>query len=505
MKQKILLKWQSLKLKGKINFLVSAAFAMVGFSLLFEGWIVKFSLVDFYIILDSNAKSSELQAALEKESEYFADFIKEPDGDKKELLDKAIEETRTKVYALPFVYSKIGEERYAKTWSIRNSYEVYCRKRDELIALREEGPEYIKKLYAVYDMQDYLQEYADTLMTETLEAGSYDYREKVPALAMLPVLVILVGALLFWVIFQFVELLQRAIILPIMELVQASKKIAENDFYTEDIPVNSNDEMGELIHAFNKMKYATGEYIMGLEEKRKTLDLLHKEELQRLEVEKQLETTNLELLKNQINPHFLFNTLNVIGGMANLEGAETTEKMIKALSFIFRYNLKSQDAETTLTQEIQIVKDYMYLQEMRFGNRISYSIECELETDNYMIPTFTFQPLIENAVIHGLAKKEEGGTIFIKIWQEKENLLISIADTGVGMSAEKVEKIRGAYERQEKGEMGIGLGNLYKRIYGMYEAGQVEIFSCEGEGTTIRLTIPQKRGKEHMNVFNTDS
>ena len=191
--------------------------------------------------------------------------------------------------------------------------------------------------------------------------------------------------------------------------------------------------------------------------------------------------------------------------MANLEGAETTEKMIKALSFIFRYNLKSQDAETTLTQEIQIVKDYMYLQEMRFGNRISYSIECELETDNYMIPTFTFQPLIENAVIHGLAKKEEGGTIFIKIWQEKENLLISIADTGVGMSAEKVEKIRGAYERQEKGEMGIGLGNLYKRIYGMYEAGQVEIFSCEGEGTTIRLTIPQKRGKEQMNVFNTDS
>lgn len=90
-------------------------------------------------------------------------------------------------------------------------------------------------------------------------------------------------------------------------------------------------------------KYATGEYIQALEEKRKTLDLLHEEELEKLETEKRLEMTKLELLKSQINPHFLFNTLNVIGGMASLEEAETTEKMIRALSALFRYNLKNQD------------------------------------------------------------------------------------------------------------------------------------------------------------------
>ena len=128
------------------------------------------------------------------------------------------------------------------------------------------------------------------------------------------------------------EILNRDIVLPVLALVKASKKIASNDFHVEDVKVENKDEIGELARAFNKMKYATQEYILILEEKRKTLDLLHKEELERLEMEKQLEAVQLDLLKSQINPHFLFNTLNVIGGMANLESAETTEKMIMALS-----------------------------------------------------------------------------------------------------------------------------------------------------------------------------
>ena len=239
------------------------------------------------------------------------------------------------------------------------------------------------------------------------------------------------------------------------------------------------------------MKDKTGQYIRVLEETKEMADLLHKGELERLEVERRLEATNLELLKNQINPHFLFNTLNVIGGMANLEEAMITEKMIKALSSLFRYNLKMQGAEVVLAQELQVAKDYMYLQQMRFGTRISYHIECKVNVETVKVPTFSFQPLIENAIIHGLSKKEEGGSVYIRVWEEARYIIISVADTGVGMSFEQLEKLRNAFKHGATERVGIGLGNIYKRIHAMYPDGKVEVFSKKNIGTVIRLQIPR--------------
>lgn len=101
-------------------------------------------------------------------------------------------------------------------------------------------------------------------------------------------------------------------------------------------------------------------------------ELLHKEELERVEMEKQLEAARLEFLKSQINPHFLFNTLNMISCTAKLEKAGTTEKMIASLSSLFRYNLKMSEQVVFLEQELKIVDDYIYIQKMRFGGRIRY-------------------------------------------------------------------------------------------------------------------------------------
>ena len=91
---------------------------------------------------------------------------------------------------------------------------------------------------------------------------------------------------------------------------------------------------------------------------------------------------------------FLFNTLNVIAGMANLEDAPTTEQMIEALSSLFRYNLKNQEKEALLFQELKIAGDYMYLQKMRFGSRVEYEVNCEVDEKTTVVPTFTFQPLL---------------------------------------------------------------------------------------------------------------
>ncbi len=496
LRQKLVDKWQALTIKKKIISFVGAVVLIITLSLLFNIWVVKFSLMDFNSILEDNARSSELMVALENEIELFATYMKTQNEEDERLLKDAMERTDRAVHNLPSQYKDIGESRYAKTWSIQNSYETYCEKRDEFLSLHEGSEGYIVKLYRVYDMQNYLQEYAEELVTDTLEAGSNEYRQKISGLIVLPFAVIAAAFILLFTMINLARLLNRAIIIPIMALVQASQNIANNNFFISDVVVQSRDEMGELVNAFNKMKYATGQYITALEEKAKMEDLLHREELQRLEVEKRLESTNFELLKNQLNPHFLFNTLNVIGGMANLEGAETTEKMIRALSSLFRYNLKTSGSQTLLSQEIRIVKDYMYLQQMRFGSRIDFNIECELDTEKYMVPTSSFQPLVENAIIHGLAQKEEGGRIVIRIWEKQQKLMVTITDNGVGMSEEKLKKLQNAFEMNDGTQFGIGLGNIYRRIKGMYQEGRMEIYSKEGEGTTILLIIPQDEEKE---------
>lgn len=482
--------WQSLAIKNKLLLFTGLVFLMIFLSVIFNIWVAKFSLFDFREILEENARSEEAVNALAAESKAFEQYMRGYAGISDEELAEVMLRTEKAIDSLSFDYRLIDDERYAQTWSIYNSYEVYQEARDEILELRRSGREDIGLLYEVYEMQEYLQQYAKNLLIETLDAGNILYQIRIPNIMRVPFVIILVGLLLFGIMLKLVEILNRDIVLPVLQLVKASKRIAANDFHVEDVEVENKDEIGELAGAFNKMKYATREYILILEEKRKTLDLLHKEELERLEMEKQLEAMQLDLLKSQINPHFLFNTLNVIGGMANLESAETTEKMIMSLSSLFRYNLKTSEREVILDWELTVVQDYIYLQQMRFGSRIRFSIDCPADRKRAVVPAFTFQPLVENAVIHGLSSKEEGGRVLIRVWKEAERLYITVMDTGVGMTEAELAQLKARLHAKDDKRRGIGIGNIYRRIYAMYENGQMDIYSKKNVGTIVRIIIP---------------
>lgn len=493
-RQKLHERWLTMTIKRKIGVFTGVVLFIIFLSVMFSFWVVQTTLNDFQGVLEDNVSSGDYMEAIETESQCFADYIKNPGDETRNELDAACERSAEVIAELPFLYTAMSEERYAKTWSIRNCYEHYEAKRDQVLGMHAESSDYIKKLYEVYDMQAFLQEYARELIRYTIEDENIVYLQRVPFLRRIPLIALIAGVILLFVIVLMARLMYRTIIVPIVNLVNASKRIASNDFFAEDVVVENADEMNDLVNAFNKMKYATGQYIMALEEKKNMMDLLHREEVGRLEVERHLEVTKLELLKNQINPHFLFNTLNVIGGMANLEEAETTEKMIKALSSLFRYNLKTPALEVTLAQEIRVINDYMYLQKMRFGDRINYSIECDVDMNKVIVPIFSFQPLVENAIIHGLSPKEEGGEVTIKAWQEQDNVVFSVSDTGIGMTEEELEKIRETFQSDDTSH--IGIGNIYKRIQRMYQGGEVLISSRKGEGTIVKLVIPQHEREE---------
>ena len=244
--------------------------------------------------------------------------------------------------------------------------------------------------------------------------------------------------LLILVSLSFVGYLTRTILTPIEKLASASRSISQGQLEETDIQVSNRDELGELVDSFNRMKHATKKNIQTLEENQRLAEQLHKEEMERAEMEKRLETTRMDLLQSQIKPHFLFNTLNTISGMAELEDAEKTDSMIRSLSRLFRYNLHTTDQFVSFTQELEVARDYLYLQQMRFGDRVQYELPDPSAPESAsfssaMIPVFLLQPLVENAVIHGIAKKEQGGKITISAGQTDGAFQIRVSDTGVGM------------------------------------------------------------------------
>ncbi len=483
--------WQKYTIRQKIGFYMLTVFLCIFLSVLFNIWVASFSLGDFNNILSESSKSSAFVQAIENETKLFEQFMKSRTAENEQLLKLAMQETEKSIRELPFNYRQIGEDRYSKTWSVKSCYEVYVEKRDAMFEVPQGTVQYVDQLYVVYDIQDYLRGYAAELMSDTLAAGSSQYRAKMPVMICIPAIMAIVAIFIILVMMELSTIMNRTIVNPILKLADYAKRIANNDFFIEDVPIENNDEVGELTHAFNKMKFATGEYIRALEESRRAMDLFHEEELQKLEAERRLETMKLEVLVNQVNPHFLFNTLNVIGGMAMLESAETTEKMIMALSNLFRYNLKNSSSEAVLWQELNVVRDYMYIQQMRFGERLKFKIDCAVEESGAIIPTFTFQPLVENAIIHGLAPKEEGGKIYIRVWEKGEETFITVHDTGVGMTEEKLNKLKRKLEEGNVSRDSIGVGNVYRRFKIMYPDGQFTIYSRENKGTLIKLQIPK--------------
>ena len=492
--------WLTISLKKKLGTFSIIVILVMGLSIAFNILIMNFSLDSFNVILNDNSLCYDVQEALEQEAAAFEEYVRDRSWERAKEYRLACFKTEESIKALPFQYTDINQERYARTWNIKNGYEGYRVFRDEVLHMNPEDRGFVDKLYKVYGMQGYLQTYARRLMQATIKEGKSSYQQKVPVLYYIPYMIMAYSIVMIITVICLTKLLSNTLINPMVRLAHCSRKIARNDFSGNDVTVENKDEMGELVQAFNKMKHATEGYINTLKEKNEMAERLHKEEVERIEMEKRLDAARLELLKSQINPHFLFNTLNMISCMAKLEEARTTERMISSLGNLFRYNLKTSEQIVPLERELKVVQDYMYIQQMRFGSRISHDLRVEVDGSETMIPAFTLQPLVENAIIHGIARKEEGGRIFLRIWKRKDKIVISLADTGVGMDEETLKKLMDALKGHRTARVGIGLGNIYQRIKSMYEDGDLRIYSKAGKGTVVQIILPAAREEDYQKI-----
>ena len=275
----------------------------------------------------------------------------------------------------------------------------------------------------------------------------------------------------------FVWYVTSRIAYPAKELMESMKTLAKDNEYPR-VKIVSNDEIGMIGLEYNKM----AENIETLIEKVYKMELTQKQ-------------AELEFLQMQINPHFLYNALDTISWMALAKGNMDVSEMTIALAELLRATIK-KESFVTLREEMNTVKDYLLIQQERFGDKISAEYFVEEDAYSCMVPNFILQPVIENAIIHGLEPKIEKGKVSINISIQDEFLTFLVEDNGVGMDETEILDL---YKkcRENNTKQSIGLKNVYRRLLLCYgEASMLKIESKKEQGTRISFLIPRNISKK---------
>lgn len=264
---------------------------------------------------------------------------------------------------------------------------------------------------------------------------------------------------------------------PLINLVQQAKKVSLGELGERVEVLNNNNSMSLLIHTFNNMVNNISEMMEKLKIKVVVERELVKQQKKNQENLKLLNQAQFLALQSQTNPHFLFNTLNSISRMITLERNEDSLIMIDSLSQLLRYNLSDVSKPVSLRQELDVTIQYIKIQQKRFNRRLEYIIEVPLELQyETVLPKFTLQPLVENAIVHGLEPLKLGGVIKIIAKVESDYIIIEVEDNGAGINDTILEKFNNREEIMYENRKHLGLNNVRSRL---------EIFTGEKDSLKI--------------------
>ena len=297
----------------------------------------------------------------------------------------------------------------------------------------------------------------------------------------------------------------REMFLPLTNMAETAQLVGQGNFNVKMPPADSRDELGTVTRAFNTMVDNLGLYIA------RTKASMEKEQQmieRELLMETHLKEAQLKYLQSQINPHFLFNSLNAGVQLAMMEDAEKTSIFVEKMADFFRYNVKKGEEDATLEEELEAVDNYIYILNVRFAGDIHFSKKVECDVENVRVPSMILQPVVENAVNHGIRNIDWEGHIDLSVEKWNDHIEISVRDNGLGMTGEQIQRVLSKKVHSSSGEgdsTGIGMNNVISRLELYYERdGLMEIYSeGEGMGTEVVINIPLERSEK--NVQNRDS
>ena len=292
----------------------------------------------------------------------------------------------------------------------------------------------------------------------------------------------------------------RGMFRPLTNMAETAQLVGQGNFNVKMPPTDAKDELGVVTRAFNTMVENLGLYIArtkaGMEKEQQMME-------RELLMETHLKEAQLKYLQSQINPHFLFNSLNAGAQLAMMEDAEKTSIFVEKMADFFRYNVKKGEEDATLEEELEAVDNYIYILNVRFAGDIHFSKKVECDVENVRVPSMILQPVVENAVNHGIRNIDWEGHIELSVERWKDHIEISVRDNGQGMTKEQIEKVlsKKIHNSSSEGDStGIGMNNVISRLELYYEQdGLMEIYSeGEGMGTEVVINIPVERSENNV-------
>lgn len=477
--------WSRLSLDKKLVVeIMLMAFVLFGCN-----WFIYFQLNQAFIKIDSVYKSNvsltELSETLENVNNSMYEYLTIKSSDALEdyyRYEAQFEQLLNKLNRKKFDYSiKILEKNIC---GMSESYlkltnDAIKAKRGRNVEKYREQYEDAKKLY------QYIHYYIYDLNSQQFISNANTYEKLQVAIKYME---IFNSAILFIVMAVGIIILTfitQQTIEPLKQLADVACLVGQGNFHVTVPLPQSKDEIGIVTGAFNKMVQSLEEYM------RKTRESMEKELL----MEAHLKEAQLKFFQSQINPHFLFNSLNAGAQLAMIENAEKTCLFIEKMADFFRYNVKKTLEDADLREEIEAVDNYVYILNVRFAGDIEYKKEVDHRIKDYRIPSMILQPLVENAVNHGIRKVEWKGYVYLQVKQLGREIQISIRDNGIGMTQEKIQSIlegKRGENNIEKDSTGVGLYNVKSRLELYYGKKNIMHIYSEGKnkGTEIVLVLP---------------
>ena len=284
---------------------------------------------------------------------------------------------------------------------------------------------------------------------------------------------VLVAAILVVVALVLSNFIARNITRPLQQLRDSMARVQEGDFGAAEVEVTSRNEVGSLTRSCNVMTSRIQELMK-----------------QNIYEQQQKRKSELKALQSQINPHFLYNTLDSIIWMAEGKKNEEVVVMTASLARLLRQSISNEEEQVPIGQEVEYARSYLTIQKMRYKDKLEFQIQVDAQIMRVPIIKLVLQPLIENAIYHGLKYKEGKGLLIVRGYREGENAVLQIKDNGAGMDEQTLSHIFEKHKVNYRSN-GVGVYNVQKRLQLYYGMDYGIIYSSkQGEGTTASIVIP---------------